>query len=202
MLRVLTRVQRSSLLVAGLSLFLSTTACAATAPQSAAAAPTAKAGAVAGDEYTLSSGDKIRVIVFGEETLTGEYVITSGGNLSFPLVGNLRATDKTVEQLQTALAAALGDGYVNNPRVSIQVISFRPFYILGEVNRPGEYAVSTGLTLQQAVASAGGYTYRANTRRAYIKRANDTSEQLLDLRNAKPIIIHAGDTIRVGERHF
>lgn len=199
-LRVLTRF-RQPLLVVGVMLAMSATACATTAqPQTAATAPATKAGA--GDEYTLSSGDKVHVIVFGEETLTGDYVITSGGNLSFPLVGNLRATDKTVEQLQIALAAALGDGYVNNPRVSIQVISFRPFYIMGEVNKPGEYPVSTGLTLQQAVASAGGYTYRANTRRAYLKRANQTSEELLDLRDPQPIIIHAGDTIRVGERHF
>lgn len=154
------------------------------------------------DEYSLAPGDKIRVIVFGEDTLTGEYVITSGGNLSFPLVGNLKATDKTVEQLQTALASALNDGYLNNARVSIQVISFRPFYILGEINRPGEYPVSTGLTLQQAVASAGGYTYRANSRRVFVKRANATEERLFDLRDPKPIIIRAGDTIRIGERHF
>jgi polysaccharide export outer membrane protein len=154
------------------------------------------------DEYTLAPGDKVHVIVFGEETLTGDYVITSGGNLTFPLVGNLHATDKTVEQLQTAVATALSDGYVNNPRVSIQVISFRPFYILGEVNRPGEYPVSTGLTLQQAVASAGGYTYRANLKRAYLKRANETEERLLDLRGGKPVVIHAGDTIRISERHF
>lgn len=166
-------------------------------PSMASAAATAS-----GDEYSLAPGDKIRVIIFGEDTLTGEYVITSGGNLSFPLVGNLKATDKTVEQLQTALASALNDGYLNNARVSIQVISFRPFYILGEVNRPGEYPVSTGLTLQQAVASAGGYTYRANSHRVFVKRANATEERLYDLRDPKPIIVRAGDTIRIGERHF
>ena len=175
--------------------------------QSACAAPppaksVATVATVADDEYTLAPGDKIRVIVFGEETLTGDYVITSGGNLSFPLIGNLRATDKTVEQLQAAVAQALSDGYVNNPRVSIQVVSFRPFYIYGEVNRPGEYPVSTGLTLQQAVASAGGYSYRANTKRVYLKRANETTEQMLDLRGAGPIVVRAGDTIRIAERHF
>lgn len=178
---------------------LAAAGCASAPPPST---PSAMPARTAADEYTLSAGDKIRVIVFGEETLTGEYVITSGGNLSFPLIGSLRATDKTVEGLQAALAAALGDGYVNNPRVSIQVISFRPFYILGEVNRPGEYPVSTGLTLQQAVASAGGYTYRANLKKAYLKRANETSERLLDLRGGDPVVIRAGDTIRIGERHF
>ncbi len=186
-------------IVAGLSLM---TGCASSTVAVAATGPAPEA-APQQVEYALAPGDKIRVIVFGEDTLTGEYVITSGGNLSFPLVGNLRATDKTVEQLQVALAAALGDGYINNPRVSIQVISFRPFYILGEVNRPGEYPVSTGLTLEQAVASAGGYTYRANNRRAFVKRATETKEQLLDLKNAKQaIVIRAGDTIRIPERHF
>jgi protein involved in polysaccharide export with SLBB domain len=183
-----------------LSLLIPSACAASSSAQTASSTPAATS--VTDGEYTLAPGDKVRVIVFGEETLTGEYVITSGGNLSFPLVGNMRVTDKTVEQVQVALAAALADGYVNNPRVNIQVISFRPFYILGEVNRPGEYPVSTGLTLQQAVASAGGYTYRANLKRAYIKRANDTAEQLLNIKTSGPVIIRAGDTIRIGERHF
>lgn len=183
---------------ATLCALLTQTACAAGGQ---AVAPAA-APAAAETEYTLAPGDKVRVIVFGEETLTGDYVITSGGNLTFPLIGNLRATDKTVEGLQAAVAAALADGYVNNPRVSIQVVSFRPFYIYGEVNKPGEYPVSTGLTLQQAVASAGGYSYRANTRRVYLKRANETTERLIDLRSSPTIVIRAGDTIRIAERHF
>lgn len=153
-------------------------------------------------EYRLAPGDKIRVIVYGEETLTGDYVISSGGNLTFPLIGTIKATDKTVEQLQDAMIVALNDGYVNNARVSVQAISYRPFYILGEVNRPGEYPVATGLTLQQAVASAGGYSYRANTKRVFVKRANETAETLIDLRKAVDFIVHAGDTIRITERHF
>jgi polysaccharide export outer membrane protein len=153
-------------------------------------------------EYRLAPGDKVRIVVFGEENLSGDYVVTSAGNLSFPLIGNLPAGDKTVETLQTALTAALADGYLKDPRVSIQVVAFRPFYILGEVARPGEYAVSTGLTLQQAVATAAGYTYRANTRKVFIRRASDTAETLVDLRESAPIIIRAGDTIRIPERHF
>lgn len=183
------------MLVAGLAI----AACAGSAvPSNAQSAQIADSDI----EYRLSAGDRVRVIVFGEETLTGEYVITSGGNLTFPLVGNLSATDKTVEQLQTAVANALNDGYVNNPRVSIQVVSFRPFYILGEVNRPGEYPVSTGLTLEQAVASAGGFTYRANTKRAYIKRSSETQERPIALRGPTPVIVRAGDTIRILERRF
>ena len=167
------------------------------------AAQVASAGVAATDEeYRLAPGDKLHVIVFGEETLTGDYVLTSAGNLSFPLVGNMPARDRTVEQLQADITRALADGYINDPRVSIQVVSFRPFYILGEVNRPGEYPVSTGLTIQQAVASAGGYTYRANTKRVFLKRANETQERLLDLRAQPNVIVRAGDTIRISERHF
>jgi protein involved in polysaccharide export with SLBB domain len=153
-------------------------------------------------QYRLAPGDKLHVIVFGEDTLTGDYVLTSAGNLTFPLVGNLPATNRTVEQLQADLAAALGNGYINNARVSIQVVSYRPFYILGEVNRPGEYPVATGLTIQQAVASAGGYTYRANTKRVFLKRSGDTRELLVDLRSTPGLVVHAGDTIRITERHF
>lgn len=173
------------------------------APANATATTTGVAPIGADDaEYRLAPGDKMHIIVFGEDTLTGDYVLTSAGNLSFPLVGSIPATGKTVEQLQAALAASLADGYVKNPRVSMQVISFRPFYILGEVNKPGEYPVSTGLTLEQAVASAGGYTYRANTRRISVKRATETSEKLVDLRKDPVVIIRAGDTIRIKERHF
>jgi len=153
-------------------------------------------------EYTFAPGDKIRVVVFGEETLTGEYVISSGGNLTFPLIGTVKATDQTVESLQKVITGKLNDGYVNNAQVSIQVVSFRPFYILGEVNRPGEYPVSTGLTLGQAVAAAGGYTYRANVKRAFLKRATEAEERLVDVGGDRTVIIKAGDTIRIVERHF
>ena len=153
-------------------------------------------------EYRLSAGDKIRVVVFGEDTLTGDYVISSGGNLTFPLIGVIKATDQTVEGLQRTIATKLSDGFINNPQVSIQIVSFRPYYILGEINRPGEYPVSTGLTLKQAIAAAGGYTYRANTKRAFLKRATETDERLVDMTGTNTVIVRAGDTIRIVERHF
>lgn len=188
------------LLLAMLALGFTQTACASTDGAQVAAAT--EAAATADTEYRLASGDKLRISVFAEDTLSGEYIITSSGNVTFPLIGNVAASGQTVEQLQATIAKSLADGYVRDPRVTIQVISFRPFYILGEVNRPGEYPVSTGLTLEQAVASAGGYTYRANTKRAYLKRANDAEATLVDVRGNKPIIIRAGDTIRIRERHF
>jgi len=153
-------------------------------------------------EYRLAPGDKLRVIVFGEETLTGEYAVNSSGSLSFPLVGNIAARDETVESLQAKLTKALADGYLVNPKVNIQILTFRPFFILGEVNRPGEYPVATGLTLEQAVASAGGFTYRANTKKVFVKGATETKERLVNLKESDSVIIRAGDTVRIAERHF
>ncbi len=176
--------------------------CGLTAPAMAQDVEQGAGAAAESLEYTLAPGDRIRIAVFGEEALTGDFVISSSGNLLFPLVGNLGASSKTVEELQAALTAALADGYLKDPRVTIQVVAFRPFYILGEVARPGDYPVSTGLTLAQAVSQAGGYSYRANTRKIFIKRANDTTERLIDLRKAGPVIVRAGDTIRIAERHF
>lgn len=174
----------------------------ASADQDDRGKPSTVAHSAPDSEYRLAPGDKIRVNVFGEDTLSGDFSITSAGNLTFPLVGNVSATGQTVEQLQEALRIRLADGYVRDPKVSIQVVSFRPYYILGEVNRPGEYPASTGLTLEQAVAAAGGYTYRANTRSAMMKHATETVERPVELRGKVSIVIKAGDTIRIRERHF
>jgi polysaccharide export outer membrane protein len=171
-------------------------------PAQAAQAPASPVASPADLEYRLAPGDRIRVIVFGEESLTGEYAINSSGLLSFPLVGNINASNQTVEGLQTLLTQALANGYLLDPKVNVQIVSFRPFFILGEVNRPGNYPAATGMTLEQAVASAGGFTYRANTKKVYLKAATETQERLINLRESANIIIRAGDTVRVAERHF
>ncbi len=152
--------------------------------------------------YTLAPGDKLRITVFGEETLTGEYGVTGSGDVSFPLVGNIKVAGRTVEDLQTELTTKLGGGYLEDPRVSAEIINYRPFYILGEVSRPGQYDFAVGLTIQQAVAAAGGFTYRANSKKVYLKRATDTREMLVDLRETPSFPVRPGDTIRVGERFF
>jgi polysaccharide export outer membrane protein len=153
-------------------------------------------------EYRLAPGDKVRVSVYGEDTLTGEYAVNSSGLLSFPLVGSIKASEETVESLQANLTKALADGYLVDPKVNIQILTFRPFFILGEVNRPGNYPAATGMTLEQAVASAGGFTYRANTKKVYFKGATETQERLVNLKESGTVIIRAGDTVRVAERHF
>jgi protein involved in polysaccharide export with SLBB domain len=152
--------------------------------------------------YTLAAGDRLRIIVYGEETLTGEYRVTGEGNVSFPLIGNIKVDGRTVEDLQADLTRRLGNGYLADPRVSAEIIDFRPYYILGEVTRPGEYQYSVGLTMQQAIAAAGGFTYRAKNNRVFLKRATETRETLVDLKKNPAFLVRPGDTIRIGERFF
>lgn len=173
--------------------------CASRGPITAAVeAPPGEADA----PYQLGPGDKLRIIVFGEQTLTGEYSVTGAGQVSFPLIGNVPAAGLTIEQLQEGLRTRLAGGYLKDPRVSAEIVDYRPYFILGEVAKPGQYDYSIGLTLEQAVAAAGGFTYRANSRRIFLKRALETSERLVDLKATPWLRVRPGDTIRIAERFF
>lgn len=152
--------------------------------------------------YRLAPGDKLNITVFGEEALTKEYVITSAGDLAFPLLGDVQAAGKTSGELSVALTSALSRGYLNDPRVNIEVLNYRPFFILGEVQTAGEYPYRDGLTVSQAVALAKGYTYRADQRRVFIRRADDPEEKTFELSSQRPVYIQPGDTVRVGQRYF
>ncbi len=151
--------------------------------------------------YTLNSGDKLRVTVFNEPSLTGEFSVGSDGTIAFPLIGGVPVRDKTIAQAQDAIRKRLADGYVTDPRVSIEVLNYRPYYILGEIAHPSQYPYSVGLTVTQAIAVAGGFTYRANERHVFIRHANETREHKVDIRK-NVIDVKPGDTIRVGERYF
>lgn len=151
-------------------------------------------------DYRLDAGDKLRIIVFGEENLTGEFTVSSTGEVSFPLIGQVPAAGRTVADLQTAIREKLANGYLRDPRVSAEVLNYRPFFILGEVGKPGEYQYRNGLTIMNAVATAGGFTYRANQRKIMVRRAGATGEQEVELRADTPVA--PGDTIRVKERFF
>jgi protein involved in polysaccharide export with SLBB domain len=151
-------------------------------------------------EYRLGAGDKVRVIVFGEPTLSGEYVITGSGTLSFPLVGDVAAKGLTIPDFQDALRDRLADGYLKDPRVTVEVLTYRPFYILGEVNKPGEYAYTNGLTVMNAIATAGGFTYRANHKTIMLRAPGESAEHSEPLTATTPV--NPGDTIRVRERYF
>ncbi len=151
--------------------------------------------------YQLGPGDKIRMITFDEATLTGEFDVSGDGNVDLPLVGEVRALGLTTAEFSRAVEAVLKNkGYLIHPKVSVEVMNYRPFYILGEVGKPGEYPYTNGLTVLNAVATANGFTYRADTKHAYIKRANDTTEHKYEL--TPETAVAPGDTIRIGERYF
>jgi polysaccharide export outer membrane protein len=150
--------------------------------------------------YKLGADDKIRVITFGEEQLSGEFLISGSGKVSLPLVGEVQAAGMTIPEFQKEVETALKDGYLKEPHVSVEVLTYRPFYILGEVQKPGEYPYSNGLTVLNAVATANGFTYRANTKKVFIKRADSATEEEYPLTSTTPVA--PGDTIRVSERFF
>jgi protein involved in polysaccharide export with SLBB domain len=151
-------------------------------------------------EYRLGVADKVRVNVFGEQALTGEFLVGSNGKISLPLLGEVQAQGMTIAQFQEEVATALRQGYIKEPKVSAEVLSYRPFYILGEVNKPGEYPFTNNLTVLNAVATAEGFTYRANKKMVYIKRSDGNVEQGYPLTTSTQVA--PGDTIRIGERYF
>jgi polysaccharide biosynthesis/export protein len=150
--------------------------------------------------YRLGGGDQLKVTVYGEERLTGTFPVNGQGNVAFPLIGEMPAGGKTLSEFEKTLTAALGDGFVNNPSVTVEVANFRPYYILGEISKPGEYPYADGLTVFSAVARAGGFTYRAEQKRIFIRHKTGSGEQLYRLEGNTPV--QPGDTIRVGERIF
>lgn len=153
-----------------------------------------------GAEYRLGSGDMVRVTVFGHEDLSGEFQVSGRGNISLPLVGEIQAGERTTSELEDAIVDALRPDYLKNPRVSIEVLNYRPFYIIGEVNEPGGYPYVDGMRVVNAVAIGGGYTYRADEDDILIKRGGAEAAEWQD---ATPeTVVLPGDVIKVPERFF
>ena len=152
--------------------------------------------------YHVAAGDNLRITVFDEPTLTGEYLIGVGGDLSLPLIDAIAAGGRSTKELAQIISAKLkAGGYVLSPRVAVEIIKHRPFYILGEVKKPGEYPYSGNLTFEQAVASAGGFTPRASHRMISIRREGSSDELRVRL-ESDALKIAPGDTITVRESFF
>jgi polysaccharide export outer membrane protein len=156
--------------------------------------------AAAAESYVLGPNDRIRLKVYGEADISGEYEIDSNGQVSIPLAGHIKAADLTTKQLERSITSALAKGIVRDPRVNVEVALYRPYYILGEVKKGGEYPYRLGLTVMDAVASAGGFTYRANENKVYLRRSGASVEEVHALDT--PIPVFPGDNIRIPERYF
>ena len=154
---------------------------------------------VAGDDYRLAAGDRVRVTVYGHDDLSGEFEVDGAGQLSLPLIQDIVAVEKTLNQLELDIEAALKPDYLKDPRVSVEILNYRPFYIMGEVNDPGSYPYVSGMTVINAVALAGGFTYRAQKGKIKIVRDSaDKEEVVADTET----LVYPGDVIEVGERFF
>lgn len=151
-------------------------------------------------DYKLGPNDRTRIIVYGQPTLTGEFVLDGNGVLAFPLIGNVDAKGMTPSDLQRTIAGRLDPDYVHNPSVSVEVSTRRPFYIVGEVQKPGSYPYVTDMSVLNAIATAGGQTYRANMGNFYIKRKQNG--RVVRVQATQESMLQPGDTVVVRERFF
>lgn len=150
--------------------------------------------------YRLGSGDRVRVEVYNEPDLSGDFIVNGQGTIALPLVGQLSVDGKTIDEAEAIITEKYAAKYLVNPRVTIEVLNYRPFFIVGEVKNPGGYPFMAGMTVLNAVAVAGGYTYRADKDDIVIKRGNEPSAQEKRVRENDSVL--PGDIIRVKERYF
>ena len=150
--------------------------------------------------YTLDSGDRLHITVFDQPSMTNSYTVDQAGYIAFPLVGQVPARGRTLQQLSGQLAGKLRQGYLRDPDVTIDVDRYRSIFVMGEVGQPGQYAYVPGLTVQNAIAVAGGYTSRAN--QASVDVTRKINGQVITGRVNISSAIIAGDTIYVRERLF
>ncbi len=150
--------------------------------------------------YQLGNGDKIKVTVFGESELSGTFVVDRSGSIAMPLVGEVRVGGQDLRAAEELVVTELQKGFLKQPRVNIEVLNFRPFYILGEVKEPGSYAYVDGMSIIEAVAVAGGFTYRAKKQQVSVTRVADRSKKESKLSIDAKVL--PGDVIKVEERFF
>ncbi len=150
--------------------------------------------------YRLGAGDKLQIDVFNQTDLTGEYTLDGNGRFTMHLIGKIQAAGLTPTELEALLVSKLKPDYLVNPRISVRVQNFRPFYIIGEVKSPSSYAYVDGMTYLTAVAIAGGFTYRAKKDHVYVMRGSDPEREEIKLDVSEKV--QPGDIIRIAERLF
>jgi polysaccharide export outer membrane protein len=150
--------------------------------------------------YRIATGDKLRITVYGHTDLSGEFEVDGAGRLSMPLIHSVPASGLTAQELGTAITARLKPDYLRDPQVSVEVLSYRPVYVLGEVQTPGSYPYASDMTVINAVALAGGFTYRARKTAIRIRRSANEKPQEIDAELDTPVL--PGDVIEIPERFF
>lgn len=150
--------------------------------------------------YILGPGDRLRIKIYTDPDMSGEYEINSSGMISLPLVGDVKALGLTTSQFEQTIATRMKGKVADKPHVSVEMAAYAPYYVFGEVKNAGELQYHVGLTVADAIAAAGGLTYRADEHRIVLRRAGSKSEQVVSL--DVPVRVYPGDNIRVGESFF
>lgn len=190
---------RASLTLLLLLLFLLLFGAGPTLAQEAPAGTAAPSGTV-DTTYRLGPGDKVRINVFNQDDLSGEYTLDGDGRFSMPLIGTVDANDVTPLELEALLVGKLKPDYLVNPRIFIQVGNYRPYYLMGEVASKGAFPYQPGMTYLTAIANAGGFSYRAKQDVVYVIRGDDPTQTELKLSPEEKV--QPGDIIRIAERLF
>lgn len=159
-----------------------------------------EAGVVGQDAYRIGNGDRLKISVYNAEKLSGEYPVGGDGKIAFPMLGRVPVAGLTLEEVAAAVTARLQGGYLLNPSVTVDMLSYRSVSILGEVEKPGQYPYAEGMTVFELVAQAGGFTYRAN--RSTIKRRGEHAQKEEKQKVADIAAISPGDTIIIMQRYF
>jgi polysaccharide export outer membrane protein len=152
------------------------------------------------ESYKLDSGDRLRINVYGQPDVSGEFEVDTSGNISYPLLGPVVAKGETITALARTITERLDADFIADPRVNVEVVNFRPFFILGEVNAPGQYPYAAGLTVRQAVALAGGYTRRASSSGIELIRQDPGGAVTYEV--AEDSLVMPGDTLEIPRRFF
>jgi polysaccharide export outer membrane protein len=150
--------------------------------------------------YTLDAGDKLRIVVFGQDGISNAYIVDAGGNVNLPLIGTVPARGITTQQLSQRITARLKQGYVREPHVTVEVETYRPFFILGEVTTPGQYPYVADMTVEKAIAIAGGFAPRAYKQTVELTHSTRGQQIKSDVPLSYPL--RPGDTLLVKERWF
>ncbi len=153
------------------------------------------------DVYRLGAGDQVRIITFSDEQLTGDFRVNDSGNIALPLIGPIKAEGLTTNQLEGSVAQVLKQkNLYRDPSVAVEVISYRPVFVLGEVSKPGQFPYQPGMSLITSVAIAGGFTYRAVDDMGSIVRTVDGKPE--EFRATRQTLLRPGDVVTIYERHF
>jgi polysaccharide export outer membrane protein len=152
------------------------------------------------DDYRLGSGDTIKITVFGQEDLSIETLLNDSGKIDYPFLGQLQASGLTLAEFQQQIHLGLKGDYLVNPNISVSIVEYRPFFIDGEVKKPGGYPFQPGLTVSKAAALAGGYTERASLTKVFIIRSNDLEQKSVNVEGNADV--RPGDIVTVKQSYF